>query len=319
MISAPTGSRPNVIGSAKATTATGLMPSTDFGNFVTDAVKVATAADIALINSGSFRVDDFVGFEITHRVLRETFLFDAIGAIALITMSADEVRKCFQHSEESIGKGAFLQTSESAETVRAWSEPVKVALTRFLIQSPEDGYMRILAESHNCTIEDLPGKLSYISSDADNGTLIQLVCAGASCVRYCNEERISGNAPTDLLADTAVDFADSTDKYIETCAALGYNAEQARSFLKIMLLRDRPEQDILDARWRVRLFVLTRALWEGKEWVREDLYKYLRTGSRLRYQRNVPYHDYLDNAMTLLELPMLMQILRDEEPLERPQ
>ena len=40
---------------------------------------------------------------------------------------------------------------------------------------------------------------------------------------------------------------------------------------------------------------------------------HLRRGSRLRHQGRVPYHDYLDKAMTLMEMQAIMKLLRDEE------
>ena len=140
--------------------------STDFGNFIADAVKVATGADLALVNSGSLRVDDFVGLDISNRTLRETILFDRPGAIAIVMLTPQDLDAFCEHSTASAGEGAFLQMSESVEAIRGRTGQVKVAITRFLLENSEDGYQQKLADLRGCSLADLPGRLEVVPSAA---------------------------------------------------------------------------------------------------------------------------------------------------------
>jgi hypothetical protein len=55
--------------------------STDFGNFIADAVKSASGAEVALLNSGAFRIDSRVSGRINLHMLHDTFVFDNVGSI----------------------------------------------------------------------------------------------------------------------------------------------------------------------------------------------------------------------------------------------
>ena len=78
--------------------------STNFGNFVADAIMAATGAGLALINAGSFRIDDLVPSRITERDLWETFLFDRPAAVSVVKLTADEVMSIYRHASTKGGQ-----------------------------------------------------------------------------------------------------------------------------------------------------------------------------------------------------------------------
>jgi 2',3'-cyclic-nucleotide 2'-phosphodiesterase (5'-nucleotidase family) len=83
--------------------------STDFGNFVVDAVKQHTAADVALINSGCFRFDGAIPATIRLSHLHEVFLYDRSDALIEVTLHRDEVLRFYHYAAGRGGHGAFLQ------------------------------------------------------------------------------------------------------------------------------------------------------------------------------------------------------------------
>jgi 2',3'-cyclic-nucleotide 2'-phosphodiesterase (5'-nucleotidase family) len=123
--------------------------STDFGNFAADALELATGADLAMINSGSFRLDDMVGPALTLRDLQETFLYDHKDAVVVVDLTADELREMFTYALGKSGHGAFLQVSRGFET-RARAERSVMALVRHMLVDDEDGYQSLLASSRKC-------------------------------------------------------------------------------------------------------------------------------------------------------------------------
>jgi 2',3'-cyclic-nucleotide 2'-phosphodiesterase (5'-nucleotidase family) len=120
------------------------MHSTNFGNFVADAIRAATGAEMALVNSGCFRIDDSIPSRIMERDLSATFIFDEVGAVSVIELTADEVIAIYQHSLGKGGSGAFLQVSESIECAAQRRGKFNVAIVKYLLEQEGDGYQKVL-------------------------------------------------------------------------------------------------------------------------------------------------------------------------------
>jgi 5'-nucleotidase len=84
------------------------------GNLVTDALRLGTRADVALINAGNMRIDDVIGpGTITNYHLESIFLFADESRNVTFPLTGARLREVLEHgvSERSVGRGAFLQVS----------------------------------------------------------------------------------------------------------------------------------------------------------------------------------------------------------------
>lgn len=84
------------------------------GNLVTDALRLGTRADVALINAGNMRIDDVIGpGTITNYHLESIFLFADESRNVTFPLTGARVREVLEHglSDRSVGRGAFLQMS----------------------------------------------------------------------------------------------------------------------------------------------------------------------------------------------------------------
>ena len=84
------------------------------GDLVTDAMRVGTGADAAVLNAGTLRLDDVIppGPLSTYQ-LESIFLFADETRVLTVTMTGDRLRTILEHgvSDSSLGKGGFLQVS----------------------------------------------------------------------------------------------------------------------------------------------------------------------------------------------------------------
>jgi 5'-nucleotidase / UDP-sugar diphosphatase len=84
------------------------------GDLVTDAMRVGTGADVALINAGTLRLDDLIRpGPITSYQLESIFLFADETRVLGFPISGSRLRTVLEHgvSDSSLGKGGFLQVS----------------------------------------------------------------------------------------------------------------------------------------------------------------------------------------------------------------
>ncbi|MGH7718376.1 MAG: bifunctional metallophosphatase/5'-nucleotidase, partial [Gemmatimonadaceae bacterium] len=84
------------------------------GDLVTDALRLGTGADVALINAGNMRLDDVIGpGAITTYHLESIFLFADESRNITFPLTGARLREVLEHgvSERSVGRGAFLQVS----------------------------------------------------------------------------------------------------------------------------------------------------------------------------------------------------------------
>ncbi|HEX6090503.1 MAG TPA: 5'-nucleotidase C-terminal domain-containing protein [Gemmatimonadales bacterium] len=84
------------------------------GRLVTDAMRAGTGADVALLNSGTLRLDDVVpAGPVTNYTIESLFLFPDEARTVTFTLTGQRLREVLEHgvSDRSIGAGPFLQVS----------------------------------------------------------------------------------------------------------------------------------------------------------------------------------------------------------------
>jgi hypothetical protein len=97
-----------------ATDTTQHRTETVFGALITDALRLGTNADVALINSGALRYDDYIepGPVSTH-MLESIFLFADETRTVTFNLTGARLRQVLEHGVEStsLGEGPYLQLS----------------------------------------------------------------------------------------------------------------------------------------------------------------------------------------------------------------
>jgi len=84
------------------------------GDLVTDAMRFGTGADVALMNSGTMRIDDVLpAGPITNYQLESIFLFADETRIMTFPITGARLRELLEHgvAPTSVGKGAYIQVS----------------------------------------------------------------------------------------------------------------------------------------------------------------------------------------------------------------
>ena len=84
------------------------------GDIVTDAVRLGTGADVAIMNSGTMRLDDVVpAGPITNYQINSIFLFPDESRMLTFPVTGARLREILEHgvAPSSVGRGAYLQVS----------------------------------------------------------------------------------------------------------------------------------------------------------------------------------------------------------------
>ncbi len=84
------------------------------GDLVTDAMRLGTSSDAAVMNSGTMRIDDILAAgPITNYQLESIFLFSDETRIMSFPITGSRLRAILEHgvAEGSVGKGPYLQVS----------------------------------------------------------------------------------------------------------------------------------------------------------------------------------------------------------------
>lgn len=84
------------------------------GNLVTDAVRLGTGADAAIMNSGTMRIDDVIpAGPITNYQIQSIFLFPDESRMVTFPITGARLRTILEHgvSSSSLGRGPYLQVS----------------------------------------------------------------------------------------------------------------------------------------------------------------------------------------------------------------
>jgi 2',3'-cyclic-nucleotide 2'-phosphodiesterase (5'-nucleotidase family) len=87
---------------------------TSFGDLVTDAMRVGTGADVALLNAGTLRLDDVIRpGPVTNYQIESAFLFADEARVVRFPLTGAALREVLEHgvADGSIGAGPFLQVS----------------------------------------------------------------------------------------------------------------------------------------------------------------------------------------------------------------
>jgi 2',3'-cyclic-nucleotide 2'-phosphodiesterase (5'-nucleotidase family) len=85
-----------------------------FGDLVTDAVRLGTGADVAVMNSGTMRIDDVIpAGPITNYQIESIFLFADETRVMTFPVTGARLREILEHgvARTSVGKGPYLQVS----------------------------------------------------------------------------------------------------------------------------------------------------------------------------------------------------------------
>jgi 5'-nucleotidase len=84
------------------------------GDVVTDAIRLGTGADVAIMNSGTMRIDDVIPpGPLTNYQLESIFLFPDETKILVFPISGSRLREILERgvSADAVGRGAYLQVS----------------------------------------------------------------------------------------------------------------------------------------------------------------------------------------------------------------
>ncbi len=84
------------------------------GDLVTDAIRLGTGADAAIMNSGTMRIDDVLpAGPITNYQIESIFLFPDETRIMVFPITGARLREILEHgvAPTSVGKGPYLQVS----------------------------------------------------------------------------------------------------------------------------------------------------------------------------------------------------------------
>jgi len=308
--------------------------STDFGNAIADSIELATGADLALVNAGSFRIDDKIGPRIDVQTLREVFLHDSPAAVSLITLTAAEVRDCYRHAQTRHGLGGFLQVSRTLEWVQSRpQESFSVAMVTFLLSHRQDGYQEILARARGCAVEALVEQLRVPT--VPQRRLIELVISGVArgTVNYSDDIRLTAFAKeTDRATTLSAQLIGAIDAYIAEYTAASLDLQAARALLvgnedfhDEIHAADAGERGIDLSRVKQHLPMLfghvkaigtiVVQMWRECGGMRGLglIYEKLAT-SRETYEQHIRYQDYLDSAMQPLDVWVRREIARLETP-----
>lgn len=191
--------------------------STDFGNFVADAVKRATAADVALINSGCFRYDGEIPATVMLSHLYDVFLYDGPDALVTLSLSKRELMAFCEHAVSRPGHGAFLQVSATEDQLKNLPDrtDLRIALIKHMLINAEDGYPPVLARTRGSTEGDVIAEAKAL----DGVSLIETIHQGArnEAIAYCSTVRLAARQNEGELERWAAIWKDLVDKYDKVC------------------------------------------------------------------------------------------------------
>jgi hypothetical protein len=272
--------------------------TTDFGNFVADAVRIAAGADIALINAGSFRIDGRLPPSITTRRLKDVFVYDHPDAIVMVDLTSREVERMCDHARTNGGHGRFLQVSGLENLNSKGSDTVTVALVRHMLIDGEDGYQRILAESRGVDPEDLIDALR--SYPLPSGSIVGLIETGArKGVAYSDVRRLEALPSANPLELRAVDFIILVGQYCTACNHAGIKGRsECLELLETNLTSFKGRKlspDLIEQRAKLQDFAVAVLLDRPEGSLFNELYEYL-YHSPHSFRRNFPYQDFLSRA-----------------------
>ncbi|MFM0631531.1 5'-nucleotidase C-terminal domain-containing protein [Paraburkholderia xenovorans] len=281
--------------------------STDLGNFIADAVRAASQADLAFINSGSLRGDDTLPAAITIRRMHDVLLYDNVNAAVLLEMPRVDARKMYEHGLSKVNGGASLQVSANAQQVLSngpADELLRIALVRFMLASEtdEDGICQAAANPGE-PIDAVRRRL--LNAEKATSSLLSWIAQGAAATSYSAELRVAAGAISSENQLDQARFIKMVDAYREKCA---------RCRLQPLNIYQHWMDPNLNGEIRTDLqgfadFILTgyrKGLGAKDRWF-TDLYNGLRNAEenyshRYEHERGtVSYQRFLDECVNLLD------------------
>lgn len=117
-----------------------------FGRLVAECVRREGKADLAILNSGTFRLDARLPPVLRARDLKDCFLYDHDGAIVVLDLPSSAVDCLLRHGLRQEGTGAFPQTSPADAPAK---EVLRVAIASYLVEDEAslDSYNTVLADA----------------------------------------------------------------------------------------------------------------------------------------------------------------------------
>jgi hypothetical protein len=119
--------------------------ATLFGVAIAECLRRFCQADVAIVNSGSFRADGYLPQSLTMRDLDECFLYDKPDSVAMFSLERDAFQELITHGRSRPGSGGFPQFTLADLPENKCL--LKVATIRYLFFDPKcvDGYVEALA------------------------------------------------------------------------------------------------------------------------------------------------------------------------------
>ena len=124
---------------------------TDFGLLAAECVRREADADIAIVHSGSFRIDAVIEAKVTRKRLLDTFIFDKPKPgqdepIMILTLSDQEIDTLLAHGRSLATTGAFPQVVDKRQPSK---HDHVVAISSYLLMNAKstDGYVKPYAKS----------------------------------------------------------------------------------------------------------------------------------------------------------------------------
>ena len=273
--------------------------STDFGNFVADAVKQHTGADVALINSGCFRFDGELPATIRLSDLYEVFHYDSSDGLIKVALTKREILAFYKHSTRRAGQGAFLQVSDTEAQVRKLpARGIEVALIKYMLANSEDGYPPVLAKLRKVSESDVIADAKKMAGES----LIEAIRKGAKvgAVVYDKTERHVARQSIAKIVKLATPWKALADQFDKLCddAGIIYIMRLNRLSMppSITVRSGHPfdaalDRKIAEAHGAMRAFLLS-SLPDSKDTAVDDLLRYLGE-ERIDPDERSRYADYL--------------------------
>ncbi len=172
-----------------------------FGKFVAECVRIGTAADYALIHSGSFRGDDKYLAVLNKQLLEDVFIYDDPTAIIVVDLDQKHVDAIVNHGEQESmkGNGAYPQCSPDKPPSNKGC--LKIAIPSFILENDLDGYQGALLRSTGLSKDEL--KMEMDTWKKQSCSIIEKVTDNANqCIHLlCTEPPSDKNPQEDLLLD----------------------------------------------------------------------------------------------------------------------
>lgn len=289
--------------------------STDFGNFVSDALRRATGVELALVNAGALRADCMLPPRLTRQHLRDVLLYDGTDAGARLALPAGDVRRMLAHAVTCASHGAFLQVSDGWQDLltAAGERDISVVIVRHMIAArhDEDGYCAALAADGESWQQAQERLLARIEA---TGSLEAWICAGAAQTTLSRERRLVAQSRLSPIDAEAGEFMRLVDRYRDACRAARLDPDQ---MLQNDAIGDVPRDVFLALQALVqfadrgfRLGIGAKDVWFTAMWkALTDNESNYATALKEGAAYPIRYQTYLQNSIELLSKKYRIQVV----------